>query len=252
MNEALNALANDELLPIDAAERVVCWENGEGKQRRHTFRRITPDMWNEYFSKIVIETDRRSELVDFTGAQLWLYVEAATAADGYAVRGGGKLTDLARWQDRIPVGQRKQAVDILCSVSRSASDAIEIEPEIEVVRLDSLWGEDGKGGMKKYSGLIHRLSPPTVDHQQRFSRENSRALVVGGSRDGRTIHAPKQRILVKLYDELVQSVEGYSFKGAPLTDRETVVREMDLFHKVAAVADLFSARAEAAPEEAAA
>lgn len=252
MNDALNALAKEELLPIDQAERAVCWRNTDGVQRRHIFRRITPDLWNGYFSKIVIESDRNGRTVDFTGASLWLYGQAATGAEGYTVRGGGKLTDLKCWQDRIPVGQRKQAIDLLCSASRTAGDNFEIEPESEVIRLELLWTDDGQGGMKKYDRLVHRLAVPTVEHQQRFSRENSRALVVAGSRDGRTIHPVRQKFLVKLYDELVQSVEGYSFRGEPLTDRETVIREMDLFHKVAAVADLFSVAGEESAEESAA
>ncbi len=44
---------------------------------------------------------------------------------------------------------------------------------------------------------------------------------------------------MKLYDELIESVEGYSVAGQPLTDVEAIKQEMDGAHKAAAALELF-------------
>ena len=230
------------LLPLDLEERAVSWKNSQDQVRMHLFRRIGAELWNGYFARIAVESDREGRLIDTTTAALWLYREAAIRAEGYAVRGGGSLTELQNWQDRIPMGHRLDAIHLLSCVERSVEEIAEIEPDCEIVRLDAIWGADpaNPGGMQKFTGLVHRFTPPTADHQQRFSREISRSLIVRGSRDGKTIHPIQQKMLVKLYDELVLSVEGYGVKDEPLANREAIVREMDLFHKVTAVGQLFS------------
>jgi hypothetical protein len=45
--------------------------------------------------------------------------------------------------------------------------------------------------------------------------------------------------LVKLYDELVESVAGYSVGARELSCKSEIVREMDSFHKAYAAATLF-------------
>jgi len=245
---------DNELLMLDAAERTICWRNTQGQVRRHVFRRIGVDHWNGYFSRIAMESDRTSRMIDTSSAALWLYREAAVRADGFSVRGGGSLTELPNWQERIPMGQRIQAVEMLSAAERSCEvEETMIEPDCELVRLDATWNEDAgaAGSMRRFMGLVHRFTPPTAAHQQRFSRELSRSLLVGGSRDAKTVYPVKQKVLVKLYDELIQTVEGYGVKGGPLSGREEIVKEMDLFHKVAAVGELFTLLGEATSEEAA-
>ena len=65
--------------------------------------------------------------------------------------------------------------------------------------------------------------------------------MVGGSRAGTTKLLSAHGTMVKLYDELIQGVEGYSFAGRPLATREAVIREMDVVHKAVAVTQLFPA-----------
>ncbi|MBZ5703238.1 MAG: hypothetical protein LAN84_15505 [Acidobacteriia bacterium] len=239
------------LLALDLPERQVSWRNSRGEARLHTFRRIGAEFWNGYFSRIAVESDRTSRTIDVSSAALWLYREAILRVAGISVRGGGNLTDLPNWQERIPMGLRLQAIGLLSSVEASAEDIVEIEPECEVVRLDALWNDDGAypGAMTKFEGLVHRFTPPTAAHQQRFSREISRSVIVGGSREGKTIHPVRQKVLVKFYDELILSVEGYGVNGAPLAHRDNIVREMDLLHKVTAAAQLLSMLGEGTAEE---
>jgi len=240
------------LLPLDLAERSVCWRNAQGQVRTHVFRRITERDWNGYFSRMVFETDASSRTIDVNSAALWLYGECIQAVTGYSMRGGKELGDLPNWRERIPMNHRLQAVSLLTSAERSSGCA-EIEPDCETVTLDALWDVDGKGGMRRFTGLVHRFTAPSAQQMMRYSRESSRSLVVGGSTNGKTIHAIRQKVLLKLYDELIQGVEGYAVPvGAEgyanpkkgIGKPEAIVREMDAFHKIAAAGQLFSTAAE--------
>lgn len=249
--------APQALLPLDLAERAVCWRNGQGRARVHVFRRLLAQDWETYFSKITIENDLASQTVDFNSAKVWLYARCILRVEGYRVIGARTLMDLPNWKDRIPFGHRVDAVDLLTSVTRSARELEEIEPECETVLLDALWDGSTAGGgcatpagqMLSYSGLIHRFTPPSAEHLMRYSRETSRSLIVGGSAKGRTVRTIRQKVLLKFYDQLIVSVEGYGLNGRPLENREAIVREMDAGHKAAAVSQLFSAIGEQQGEQ---
>jgi hypothetical protein len=246
----------ESLLPLDLSERAVTWKNAQGEVRAHIFRRIGDADWRAYFAAISIERDRESQTIDFTTAALTLYERCALRTRGYAVAGGAQVETLARWKDRLPMGHRIQAVDLLIKVEKHEGRNMEIEPELETVALDAFWGirppskmADAPPGMLKYSGLLHRFAPPTAEYAQRFARETSRTVIVPGSRTGRTIYPVREKILLNLYDELIRTVEGYGVDGKALVDREAIVREMDGFHKVAAVGCLFSRAGEEEAEE---
>jgi hypothetical protein len=57
--------------------------------------------------------------------------------------------------------------------------------------------------------------------------------------------------MIELYDELIQSVEGYGVAGRPLESPQDIRREMDAYHKSEAVAQLFNV-SDSSPAEAAA
>jgi hypothetical protein len=82
-------------------------------------------------------------------------------------------------------------------------------------------------------------------------RSGSISRVVGGSRNGTTIHSLRNKVMLDLYDQLIQSVEGYGIAGKALESPEQIRREMDGYHKVQAVAQLFVAEPDAAAEAAA-
>jgi hypothetical protein len=93
--------------------------------------------------------------------------------------------------------------------------------------------------MKQYRGLVHHFALPTAEHRRRVLKSKNRSFVAGGSRNGTTMVPSGHPVLVKLYDELIERVEGYSISGRELNGRDEIAREMDAYHKSATVARLF-------------
>jgi hypothetical protein len=54
-----------------------------------------------------------------------------------------------------------------------------------------------------------------------------------------TSYPSRQGVAMKIYDDLIESVDGYSVGGVPLTGVEAIRREMDGAHKAAAALALF-------------
>jgi len=232
-----------QLLPLDI-ERVVVFRSG-GSVYRHVFRRIGANDWDGFFNKIEAEIEQNGNAVTRTvsadAAALWLYGQCVLRAEGYRVSDGRKLEALPVWRERIPIGHRLKAANLLASVTVQTGHEDLIEAEGEIVTLDATWSEaDGQeAGMAKFCGLVHRFSTPTAEHRRRFLRARSRATVVGGSRSGRTTIPSAQPVLAKLYDELIGSVDGYAIGGRVLTGRDEIAREMDAYHKVVAAREIF-------------
>lgn len=240
----------ETLLPLDAPERLVSFqEAGSGRIFTFTFRRITAKDWEKYFAGIVIESWReegaRVDRVDVRSAQHWLFDECVVRVEGYRLR-AVEFMQLPNWKDRVRYGHRLLAVEKIQDVSLSKTPGPEFEdPDFEEVRLDALWGAQQPGRMKKYVGLVHRFSPLTAEHKRRLDRSLTESRVVGGGRCARTIYPVRQALLVKLYDDLIVNVDGYGVAGREIDGVQQIRQEMDAFHKVAAVQQLF-----AAPEDA--
>jgi hypothetical protein len=245
-NQDAEKTGQGALLPLDVAERVVSWRVKESEKiRTHVFRRISADDWQRYFSGISFEFSNAARMNDFRTPLIELYDRCAIRAEGYSVRGGADLDKLPNWKRLIPPGHKIQAVNWLTKVEDHAGDDVpELDPELCVAVLDAAWNGEAPGQMSWHRGLVHRFNPPTSDQLRRYNRQSSRAVIVGGAHDGRTVYHAPEPMLVKLYDELIVSVEGYSFDGGSLDRKEQIVAEMDAFHKASAAARLFAAGGE--------
>jgi hypothetical protein len=244
----------EEIVYFDlATERVVVLTD---RNRTYTLycRPITDADWQQYFAGIVITAEQegktRINTIDVLTPRLALAERVLTSAQGYRVAGGAELASIPDWWKKIPLSHRQKLGETLADVrpSRTEDDDLVIYPEGEVVLLDATFSayqfEDDEGNtrqaMRKIVGLKHVFSTPSEEQHRRYTRESSRSKVVGGSRTGKTIYQGSQPLLAKLYDELVISVEGYSLGAVPLTDdRNAIVREMDMLHKVIAAQELF-------------
>jgi hypothetical protein len=171
-------------------------------------------------------------------------------AKGYATADGGPVADTPGWQQLIPLRHRQAAANVLVDVERAeVNDDDPIPLGVEPVHLNAVWGADSEGVMRKYTGLVHRFATPTGEQQRRYSRDSSRSVIVGGSRRGVTKWMGNQATLIDLYDELIRGVEGYAVNGVELAGRDSIVAEMDTYHKVAAAAVLFEPAETAVEDE---
>jgi len=240
-----------ELLPLDAAERVVCFQRA-GSVCRHIFRRLTPADWDAFFANVAAEfagEDRGySQVIDTDTASLVLYARAILRAEGYRTRDARKPEELPSWPECIPQDHRMAAIDVLMNTWRpEADDSLLLEAEGKSVSLEAVWNEGEPGKMKVYSGLVHRFKVPTAEHRRRFLRAKNKCFVVGGSRRGKTMIPSSHGVLLSLYDDLILSAEGYSVGGRPIAP-DQIQREMDAFHKTAAVGQLFPTNVETEQE----
>lgn len=229
-------------------ERVIVFED-RGKEYKLTCRRITDRDWEKYFAGIVVTSEQKGKerisVIDVTTPRVTLAESVLIKAEGYKVSGDTELTSLPQWQKRIPLNHRQKLGETLGDVRSSTEEGeLVIYPEAEEAVIDAMWSyqpctDDWIAGMWTFKGLKHFLKSPTDAQHKRYSAEASRSRVVGGSRSGKTIYGNASPLLAKLYDELVVSVDGYTFNGEQLSTPDVIRREMDMLHKVMAAQELF-------------
>lgn len=227
-----------------ANPRIVAIED-RGKKYLLTVGRIQKSQWLRYFEGIVSTSEnlagKRIDSFDSTSARVELVEKVLIDASGYATSDGSPVKSKDGWQQLIPLRHRQGVGNALVDVERAEpSDDDPIMLGAEPVFLNAVWGANERGEMLKFTNLCHRFRTPSSEHQRRFSRDSSRSVIVGGSRRGMTKWLGVQAALADLYDELIDSVDGYTLNGEPLTGRDAIVSEMDTYHKVAAADVLFS------------
>ena len=219
------------------------------------FRRILQTDWERYFNGLYVASSNEGtaqvNTTDLNTAGIELFESTLVKAEGYK-------NAMDRKEDfwKIPPRHSILVSWLLRSVCASTfEDDSPLDCDSIETRIDALWSQTTPGDETTgFKGLVHRFTPITVEQKKRFMRRGAINKVVGGSRKGTTIYSMKHKLMLELYDQLIQSVEGYGIAGRPLEGVENIRREMDAYHKTEAVAQLFnvgdsqpeSARAEAA------
>jgi hypothetical protein len=247
-----NATIPPRLLNLDEP-RVIALREGKRGYSFH-FRRILQSDWLAYFSGFYVAS--RSEgaaqlnTTDLQTAGIELFESTVTKVIGYS----RVLTTPEEFKKVLPRHSIAAAWLLrTVLVSSATDDEKPLDCDSIEARLDALWSQTTPGDeTTMYTGLVHRFAPPTLEQKKKVMRGGAINKVIGGSRKGSTtIYSTKNRLLLDLYDELIQSVDGYAVAGKPLESVEHIRREMDGFHKVEAVAQLFNALPEAVATEAA-
>jgi hypothetical protein len=237
------ASRKDELLPLDSPERIAVFQY-KGKARRHIFHRFTAADWENFHAHVIAEFKQEkggfTRVVDTDYASLVLYGRAIQRVEGYTTSDGREPEKLPDWPECVPQHHRLEAMKLIMDVtfSGAADDSI-LQAEGVSVTINAKWNEAETGDMKQYFDLVHHFAYPTAVQHRRLLKAKSRAFVAGGSRNGITVIPSGHSVLVELYGELIERVEGYSIGGRAIADKNEVVREMDAFHKSAVVAQLF-------------
>lgn len=236
------------LLPLDKG-RIVTFTD-KGHRYEYSFGRIGAPEWARCFSGMTVETeqkknskgeDERVQHFDLASSGVRLVRELVSEVKGYRVSDDRSLMELPNWRDRLPLGHLQAVASMLQSVTESKDQVTFIDPDFDIVRLEATWSSFGSDKMAVFSGLTHFFTPMTVEHQARLMRARSQAIVVGGSRSGRTIYPTLNALYIDLYDQLVARVEGYSVAGTELNNVGMIRSHMDAWHKVAALTVLTKA-----------
>lgn len=228
------------LLPLDQPRSIALRVNG--KLLTWHFRRLSHADWNRFFEGIVNRVLRHNgveeRVFESDTALLELVDRALTSVHGYDFDEKAAAAD---WKSALPIQHRVTVGVVLRAVAcdRSSDESV-LGPGI-TVRLTASWSMDPQNGrMTTYAGLVHRFRHPSIDQLREFNFETSRTRILGTGMDGITIYPARQAIAARLYDQLIDSVEGYSVAGEPLTDVGAIQKEMDGLHKATAALQLFA------------
>lgn len=230
---------NGTLLDL-GGERVVAFRD-RGHLYKYFFDRISRSAWERYFNGIVVTSQNQDRVqttvADLQTAAMQLVESAVTRVEGYR----GDFHSKPNWREVLPVGHVRLVSNILRQVEVSKGDFdMATDPEHIDVVLEAQWGVDEEGHMVKHTRLVHTFRPPGPDQKLKYNRAMASSKVVGGSRMSKTIYVPKQKILLDFYDQLIERVEGYCVNGTEFHTGEQARSEMDGYHKVIAVADVFA------------
>jgi hypothetical protein len=234
-----------ELLPLDAAERVAVFiSRSTGKTCRHIFRRITVADWKVFFGNVRMEFAEGGtgpgETVGVDTSSLRLYQDAILRVEGYEMPDGRKPEEQPDWPGCVPRFHRLKAIEFLMEAAGSVTEkAVVTDAKVTTVRIDALWNEESAGAMKKYLGRVHCFRSPAAKHRQRLADAGRAGVTMTGTGRGKAVLRSHNAVLVALYDELIEEVDGYSVGGLPLSSREQIVREMDVCHKAVCINEIF-------------
>jgi hypothetical protein len=226
------------MLPLDVPRTITL--KGAQKTFSYHFRRIGAADWQAFFAAIVHQTLQRGPVretvYESETAQIEMVEKTLRAVDGY-----GDLSGLKDWKKALPLPHRLSVGVVLRNVGESSRPQETAQlADLVTIELDAFWSAGEKGKSTLYSGLVHRFRQPSIDELRRFNFETARVRVEGTAENGITTYPARQLVAMKIYDELIEEVDGYSVDGKPLVGIENIRREMDGAHKAEAALALFS------------
>lgn len=225
------------ILPLDADRCVSFFDKGH--PYTFYFSRINQADWERYFSGISLSSHNEGRaqvtITDMDSAAIQLVEEKLVRVEGYR----GEFQKREDWRQILPIRHTRPAAWLLRTVTASDVQSESFDPEQVEAVIDAAWGISKPGQMVLYTGLVHKFRPLTAEQKRRYCRATSETRVIGNGRNGRTVFVPKQPMLVKLYNDLIIGVEGYSIGGRKLETSEEAILQMDAYHKVIAVEQLF-------------
>jgi hypothetical protein len=217
------------------------------------FRRILRSDWEKYFAGLYVssrsEGSAQLNISDMQTAGYQLFESTVTRVLGYSK----ELTTAEDFKKVLPRHSAPVAGLLRRAYVSEVEDDKPLDCDLIEARIDAMWSKSPSSHSNwEYKGLVHRFAPPTIAQKKTYSRGGAINRVIGGVRKGATtVYSLRNKLLMDLYDDLIQSVEGYGVAGKPLEGVDHIRREMDGYHKAEAVSQLFTTFEDAAAEEAA-
>jgi hypothetical protein len=144
--------------------------------------------------------------------------------------------------EEVSPAQKQIAIDQLLRVWPAPDSAYEglADEACEIVILQARRGTT-------HERLLHTFAKPTAAQRIEYRRAMADSLIVPAKEGQRVILPSRMTRLIKLYDALIQGVDGYQVNGIPVPGgdanamRKMLSGFMDAQHKVIAVSVLFTA-----------
>jgi hypothetical protein len=174
-------------------------------------------------------------------AQGKLWRASIRSVEGYGGADGRAIAEVYPdvWREKIPASHVELAVRALAAVRvKTAEDPALTNPVAFILDLESQAVELEMDGVA-HAPLVHHFRIPTLNEFAKFRRLMADSRLVGGTRHLKTIMFSRLPGLVKLYDELIISIEGYKAGQSPIDNRQSTIEQMDAIHKQVAVQGLF-------------
>ena len=228
-------------MPLELATPRTLTFTDRGRLFSYTIKPVTKQQWLLYFRGIVSTQEldgdgNQTSTYDSSAPRMELLQAVLTGGSGFSF----DLSTVDGWQSKLPLSHRRALADMLVATDiDTTASADELNLGYETVRLRSTWTAGDDNTMVESTGLIHVFYSPTADHQRRYSRAYNTSVVEGGNRNGRTRFLGAQAVLIEIYDELIDSVSGYTLNGDALKAGD-IAGAMDAYHKVAACTALFT------------
>jgi len=222
-NSEEQGISAESLFPLDGSQPIVCFRRN-GHVFRHIFRRLTAADDLAFYENLDVNSPGEgggfSRTVNDDAASLLLYRRAILSVEGYRTRDGRKPEEFPNWPDCIPQHHRLHAIDLLMKSRGTVTlKTACVAPDRKSVSfVATLKTRD--------YGVIHHFCGPTPGQEGQFLR------AIEGT-------PSSHEVLVKLYDELMASAEGYSIEGRPISP-DQARSEMHSFHKILAVSVFLS------------
>ena len=218
------------LQPEELRAQIQVTENQHKYRLTHVFEPVTAADWLEFdrLTRVVMESDEETIEFDSMAADAaeWLWSERIRTVEGY----DPNLPD--DWKDLIHLRHKEAALKALAQVYPvETGDKNEPGPEYLALGKATVVALEAARNGVEFPSLHHRLRRPTTSQQKEYSRRTSQTAYARGTRKkAKALVASHLDYLLELYDELIESVEGYEPNDPKL---------MDPLHKRAAVEVLF-------------
>lgn len=222
-----------DLLDLAVSERTVALRVA-GERHLHVFRPPTVDDWIVHERSLRPTLRVEDDQVE-TSVALLAANNALWESHILRVEAGEKRETLE--PQTCSLEERHQAI-LGLGIVAPAEIQEEIPDALTVpVTLTALWNG------RRFPRLVHRFKRPSVEHEIRYKEALARSAILAPRPAGNrkrpaaqaVVSLPQLPALLKLYDELIDSIEGYAFAGARLKASDA----MDPLHKSAAIRALF-------------
>lgn len=240
------------MFDLSAKERFFRLKETRGSRKirvSHVFRLPTLQDWEGYFRGVsTLGTSRGRDTIEYSGAiqerNVELWEALIQRVEGYHMH-GKNVMELDNWKELIPLPHKTETVSGFINAWRKEED---IE-EVEVLDLGSdnidvgivVLTNDDKNEVVQTELMFHFMSPDMSDYKHMSKLTSRMRMTRTKERNVSSISIPTDiKPYVKMFDKLIQKVEGYVYEGEDLMKQPNWKDLVDASHKRTAVDELFT------------